>query len=181
MKVAFLDRDGVINKEVGYLSHKDNFEFTHGCLDGLKILKRLGYSIIIITNQAGIARGYYTEDDYYLLTDYYVRLINQSGVDILRVYHCPHHPNGILRELAVDCDCRKPKPGMLHTAMSDFDIDVENSILIGDKESDCEAGLIAGVKESFLVESGHTISEEGRKRYNTFGCLYDVALYLQSN
>ncbi|EGR1424107.1 HAD family hydrolase [Vibrio vulnificus] len=181
IKVAFLDRDGVINKEVNYLYQKDKFEFTSDCLKGLKILKRLGYSIIVITNQAGIARGYYTENDYQILTDYYTRLINQQNVEILKVYHCPHHPNGKIEQLAIDCKCRKPRPGMLYLAMKEFDIDIENSILIGDKVSDCEAGLAAGIKCNFLVESGHGLTKEERESFKTFSCLYDVACYLRSS
>lgn len=155
MKVAFLDRDGVINQEVNYLHEINKFEYTYKCIDGLKMLIKLGFRLIIITNQAGIAKGLFTERDYYSLTDWYLNDLKNNDIDILDVYHCPHHNEGIVKSLSIDCECRKPKPGMINSAIKKYDIDLSSSILIGDKISDIMAGINAGIKKQYLVKSGH--------------------------
>ncbi|MDE1223759.1 HAD family hydrolase [Vibrio aestuarianus] len=158
IKVAFLDRDGVINKEVNYLHKIEDFEYTGGCIAGLKKLRALGYEIIIITNQAGIARGYYSEIQYQLLTDWYRADLKEKGIDVLDIFHCPHHPDGTLANLSKDCDCRKPSPGMIEQAKSKYFIDIKKSILVGDKNSDIHAGERAGITRCFLVKTGHPTS-----------------------
>ena len=105
-----------------------------------------GFLIIIITNQAGIARGYYTENDYYILTDWMVAEFRKKGINIAKVYHCPHHP-----EITGECDCRKPNPGMILQALKDFDINPAESVLIGDKKSDILAGENAGIGKNLYV------------------------------
>ena len=157
MKVAFLDRDGVINKEVNYLYKINDFDYTYRCVDGLKILNNLGYEIIVVTNQSGIARGYYTEEEYQNLTAWYLADLKKDGVNVLDVLHCPHHPDGIINSLAVHCNCRKPLPGMLFDAISRYEVDLESSLLVGDKLTDIEAGRRSGISNLYLVESGHVI------------------------
>lgn len=144
MKVAFLDRDGVINHDTGYTWKIDDFQFTDGCIDALKALTHANYQLIVVTNQSGIGRGYYSEDDYQRLTHWYLHQLQQHGVHILAVYHCPHTPED-------DCDCRKPKPGLFYQAYDEYKIDKKNSLMIGDKLSDVEAARAAGIPNRYLL------------------------------
>jgi D-glycero-D-manno-heptose 1,7-bisphosphate phosphatase len=153
---AFIDRDGVINVEKGYVHRIEDFEFLPGAIEGLKLLQAIGYKLVVVTNQAGIARGKYSEAEYQRLTSHMRHLLNDAGVSLSGVYHCPHHPTAGLGELGQQCDCRKPKPGMLLLAASELDLDLKSSVLVGDKESDIEAGRAAGVSACVLVCSGHT-------------------------
>ncbi len=157
-KALFLDRDGVINKEKNYLYKIEDFEFIDGVFETCKYFQDREYLIVIITNQAGIARGKYTEVEYQILTNWMINEFEKKGIKISKVYHCPHHP-----EFSGECECRKPKPKMILDAQKEFDIDLANSILVGDKNSDIEAGIKAGVKMNYLVETGHKIDE------NVFG------------
>ena len=144
-KALFLDRDGVINIEKDYLYKIEDFEFIDGIIDLCIYYQNLGFIIIVVTNQSGISRGYYTEDNFFKLTSWMVNEFSSHGVNIQRVYHCPHHP-----DISGACTCRKPNSGMLFNASKDFDIDLRNSILIGDKERDIQAGLSAGLSETYL-------------------------------
>ena len=159
MKVVFLDRDGVINKEVGYLHKIEDFEFTYRCIDALKKILQTEYQIIIITNQAGIAKGYFTEEEYQLFTDLYLKRLFIKGIDILDVFYCPNHINGVIPKYTKDCIYRKPKPGMIIEAQKKYNINLEESILVGDKLTDILAGKAAGLGKNILVESGHILSE----------------------
>lgn len=176
MKVAFLDRDGVINREVNYLHEIKDFEFTSNCIQGLKRLIEHGYQIIIVTNQAGIARGYYTVHDYEVLTDWYRGELAKHGIDILDIFYCPHHPQGSVAEFRVECACRKPNSGMLEQAASKYKIDVHQSLLIGDKESDLLAGIKFGLSKLYMVETGHVISLENYKNYDVYPDIYSIPL-----
>lgn len=153
-KALFLDRDGVINKEKNYLYKIEDFEFIDGVFETCKYFQDNGFLIIIITNQAGIARDKYTEDDYQILTDWMIKEFEKKDIKISKVYHCPHHP-----DFSGNCECRKPNPGMILQAQRDFDIDLSQSILVGDKNSDIEAAINAGIKMNYLVETGHKIDE----------------------
>jgi len=147
MKQAlFIDRDGVINIDRGHVFLKEDFEFTQGIFELCRKYIDDGYLIIVITNQAGIAKGYYTEDDFEKLTDWMVEQFSKKGITITKVYHCPHHP-----DIDGPCDCRKPEPGMILQAVKDFDLDIKECILIGDKETDLEAGRRAGIPEMNLI------------------------------
>ena len=156
MKVVFLDRDGVINKEVGYLHKVDDFEFIDGVFASCLNFQSLGYQMIIVTNQSGIGRGYYDESDFHQLTKWMLAQFKQHGVNILDVFFCPHGPES-------DCDCRKPKPGMFLQANNKYDIDMKNSWMIGDKEADIQAANSAGISNTVLVKSGHQINEKTSK------------------
>jgi D-glycero-D-manno-heptose 1,7-bisphosphate phosphatase len=153
MKVIFLDRDGVVNKEVGYLFKPSSFEFIDGVFEACRFFQSNNYQIIIITNQSGISRGYYSEDDYVKLKNWMLKKFLQNGINILDVYHCPHEPKS-------NCNCRKPKPGMFLKAKSLYSIDMESSWVIGDKEQDIEAANNAGISKTILVRSGHKIHEK---------------------
>jgi D-glycero-D-manno-heptose 1,7-bisphosphate phosphatase len=146
-KAIFLDRDGVINKEINYLYKVDDFEFIEEIFEICHFYINHGFIIIVITNQAGIAKGLYTEEDFEYLTNWMIDEFSQKKIMIEKVYHCPHHP-----EYTGECDCRKPKPGMIFRACQEFDIDLTQSILIGDKRSDIDAGLNSGIKYVYYID-----------------------------
>ncbi|WP_235183488.1 D-glycero-alpha-D-manno-heptose-1,7-bisphosphate 7-phosphatase [Vibrio nigripulchritudo] len=158
--MAFLDRDGVVNIEKNYLYKKEEFKYVKGCIEGLKRLQCDGFKLVIITNQSGIARGFYTQKDYQELTDWYLSDLKNKGIDILDVYHCPHHINGVVDKFKRECNCRKPKTGMLERAIHEHNINIEKSILIGDKESDILAGKSIGLAECYLVTTGHEVPND---------------------
>lgn len=157
----FLDRDGVINKDNGYVSQVDDFEFIEGVIEACIEFQKKGYLLVVITNQSGIARGYFTEKQFNTLTEWMDWSMVDRGVELDGIYYCPHHAEEGQGEFKIECDCRKPKAGMLINAIEDLDIDVERSILIGDKLSDLQAGMAAGIKTNYLVRSGKEITAEG--------------------
>jgi D-glycero-D-manno-heptose 1,7-bisphosphate phosphatase len=159
-RAAFIDRDGVINQERNYVFRIDDFCVIAGVFEGLAILSRAGYRLIVVTNQAGIARGMYDSDALHLLHEHLRAQCARHGVLLDAIYFCPHHPDGSVIEFAVNCNCRKPAPGMLLQAAKDFDLDLGSCVLIGDKASDIEAAKRAGVGFSVLVESGHKFTAE---------------------
>ena len=152
IKTIFLDRDGVINKEVRYLYRLSDFEFIDGVFDACLYFQKLSYKIIIISNQSGIARGYYNENDYQKLTEWMLGQFNGNGINILDIFYCPHGPESL-------CECRKPKPGMLIEAKDKYNIGMKDSWMIGDKETDIEAANLAGINNTILVRSGHLVDE----------------------
>jgi len=155
-KTIFLDRDGVINKDIGYLFKIDDFEFIKGVFEACRHFHQLDYKIIIISNQSGIARGYYNANDYHKLTKWMLDQFNHNSIKILDTFFCPHIPNFC-------CDCRKPKPGMLLEAKNKYNINMQNSWMIGDKETDIKAANLAGINNTILVRSGHSIDESNSK------------------
>ena len=152
-KTVFLDRDGTINVEKNYLYKIEDFEFLPGVIEGLKILQKEGFQLIIITNQSGIARGYYTEKQYHLLNEWMLNELANRGVHITATYYCPHHPDAKLEEFRVDCSCRKPKTKLFERAIQKFSVDVNNSFAIGDKMRDCAICEKTACK-GFLVGKG---------------------------
>lgn len=173
-KAVFLDRDGVINVEKNYLHKIEEFEFIDGVFETLKFFKEQGYLLIIITNQAGIGRGYYTEEDFYVLNSWMIDEFKKEGIIIDGVYFCPHHPEHGIGKYKQDSYDRKPNPGMILKAQKEFDIDLSNSILVGDKESDIEAGLNAGVGINIIVKSGHKVNEKNTKADYVFDCVSSI-------
>jgi D-glycero-D-manno-heptose 1,7-bisphosphate phosphatase len=154
-KALFLDRDGVINAEKNYVYRIEDFEFLPGIFDLCAIAMRLGYRLVVITNQAGIGRGYYSEADYQHLTDWMLQQFRDRGIGIDRVYYCPYHPTAGVGEYRRDSLHRKPNPGMLLKARDELGLDLSSSVLVGDKDTDIEAGIAAGVKSNIkLVPSG---------------------------
>lgn len=141
----FLDRDGVINVDHGYVHRVEDFEFIPGIFELVALANRLGYLVIVVTNQAGIGRGFYTEDDFHKLTRWMKTEFLSRGARIDNVYFSPFHPEHGLGGYCKESDCRKPRPGMLLQAQKDYDIDLGRSLLVGDKPSDMEAGRAAGV------------------------------------
>jgi len=142
---AFLDRDGVINIDHGYVWRIEDFAFVPGVREAAAELARLGFAVVVITNQAGIARGMYTEADFVRLTRWMRERFAEAGVALAGVYHCPHHPTEGIGAWRVRCDCRKPAPGMLLAAARDLALDLQGSVIFGDKCDDMRAGRAAGV------------------------------------
>lgn len=179
---VFLDRDGVINKEKGYVHEVDEFHFIDGVFDACREMSKAGYRLIIITNQAGIARGYYTENDFHHLTKWMLNEFRRHGIEIEAVYYCPHHRTHGVGGYRRDCDCRKPAPGMIFRAAKEHSLDLRRSILIGDKAIDIEAGQAAGLGCCVLVLTGHPISISDRDKADTvFDDLPGVASALVNN
>jgi len=153
-RALFLDRDGVINVEKHYLHKKEDFEFIDGIFELCKKYQALGYKIIVVTNQSGIARGYYGEAEFEELTAWMLEAFKEQGVEIDAVYHCPHHP-----DVSGACRCRKPEAGMLLEAAEAHDIDLERSLLVGDSERDIIAAHRAGLKECYLYSPDAEVSD----------------------
>lgn len=153
-KALFLDRDGVVNVEKNYLHKIEDFELMEGILEVCRAYQEQGYLIIIVTNQSGISRGYYTEEDFALLSRWMIEHFKDSGITITRIYHCPHHESidGV-------CECRKPEPGMFLAAEREYDLDMAASVMIGDNERDIEAALRAGVGMNILLSEVATESQ----------------------
>ncbi len=147
-KAVFFDRDGTINVEKNYLWKIEDFEFQPGIFELMKQYQDEGYLLFIITNQSGIARKLYTEDDFEELNSWMLEQFNSAGIKITRVYYCPHHP-----EITGECECRKPKSGMILQAIQQFNISPVNSILIGDKKRDILAGENAGVGKNLYIQN----------------------------
>lgn len=152
-KALFLDRDGIINVDKNYVHKIDDFEFVDGIFEVTRYFQERGYLIIVITNQAGIGRGYYTEHDFEVLTKWMLEVFKEQGVNITKVYHCPFHPTHGIGEYKCESFDRKPNPGMLLKAIHSFDIDPKQSILIGDNITDIEAGLKSGIKHNLLINN----------------------------
>jgi D-glycero-D-manno-heptose 1,7-bisphosphate phosphatase len=141
----FLDRDGVINVDRGYVCTPARFEIVPGIIELCRTASDLGYLNIVVTNQAGIGRGYYSEADFLAFTQWMCATLLEQDVHIAKVYHSPFHPEFGQGAYKRDSDCRKPAPGMILQAAQDFGLDLQRSVLLGDKESDMRAGLAAGV------------------------------------
>jgi D-glycero-D-manno-heptose 1,7-bisphosphate phosphatase len=153
-KALFLDRDGVINVDRGYVHSRDDFRFQEGIFDLCRAAQALDYLLVVVTNQAGIARGYYSESEFLELTEWMVAKFAEEEIQITHVYYCPYHPIHGVGAYKCDSADRKPKPGMLLRARADFNVDLGSSVLIGDKLSDIYAGKAAGVGTRILLCSG---------------------------
>ncbi|MCO4783879.1 MAG: D-glycero-beta-D-manno-heptose 1,7-bisphosphate 7-phosphatase [Candidatus Cloacimonetes bacterium] len=183
-KAIFLDRDGVINQEVDYLSNPDDLKLIDGVIPALKIFKKLGYKLVVITNQSGIARGILTEVD---LSNIHIRLkeiLKIDSIDLDGIYFCPHHPDinlsdGVKKYL-MDCTCRKPNNGMLLQAQQDLNIDFSSSFLVGDSLRDIQSGNLCGI-QGFGVKTGKGCPGLTDSVGIHLNDLLDVAIYIQNN
>ena len=158
-KTIFLDRDGVINIDKHYLYKIEDFEFCENIFETCKYFQDLGYQIIIITNQSGIGRKYFTQTDFDKLTQWMLNQFKKNKIEILDIFYCPHSPED-------NCDCRKPKPGMIEKACEKYDIDLDNSWMIGDKESDIELAFNARIVNSILISSEYNYQIKSLKTKN---------------
>lgn len=148
-KALFLDRDGVINKEINYLFKIKKFQFNKGIFKVCNYFIEKGFIIIVITNQAGIARGFYNESDFEKITLWMHNEFRKRNIKIEKTYHCPHHPEFTQQ----NCNCRKPQPGMIFQAKAEYNIDLKSSFLIGDKISDIQSGINAGIINNIKIRT----------------------------
>ena len=162
-KALFLDRDGVINIDKNYIYKSKDLIFTDGIKELIKAAKLRSYKIICITNQSGIARGFYKETDLKsFMNNLNQSLLNSIGYELDRYYFCPHHPNGIIKEYSYLCDCRKPATGLFKKACNEFNIDCKQSIFIGDKLSDLQAAESMKIKTIYFYSPSNIIYENQR-------------------
>ncbi len=174
-----LDRDGVININHGYVYKRENFDFVDGIFDVARYAHQQHYKLLVITNQAGIGRGYYTEKDFHQLTTWMCEQFSSNGAPIDRVYFSPYHPTAGIGEYLKDDFSRKPRPGMLLQAKADLDLDLARSVLIGDKASDIKAGIAAGVERNLLLAPERLAELDGLE-YQTIATLHEALPYLKS-
>ena len=173
-RALFLDRDGVINVDHGYVHTPEKFEFVEGIYDLCRLARQLSYLLVVVTNQAGIGRGYYSEDDFHRLTNWMCGQFTAHGVEIAKVYFCPDHPEHGIGRYRRESPMRKPNPGMILGAATEFSLDLADCVLVGDKASDIEAGRAAGVGCSLLFEPG-VIGKHG-----VVGALAEVRTHLRA-
>ncbi len=155
-KAIFIDKDGTLTKNVPYNINPNKISFLPGAVGGLRVLQEWGYELFIISNQSGIARGYFSLND---LQDYFQTLLKKlsdEGIFIKSIYYCPHHPEGVITTYKSYCNCRKPQPGLLQKAAIDHDVDLSSSWIIGDILNDIEAGKRAGTKTILIDNGGET-------------------------
>ena len=157
-RAAFIDRDGVIIEDREYAWRTEDFALLPGAAAALRDLAAAGYLLVVVTNQSGIARGLYTEADYQAFTAHMRSRLEDLGVRVDAVEHCPHLPDAVIARYRKACDCRKPQPGMLRRAIAALDIDAAASVLVGDRATDLAAGRAAGVGRCLLVRSGRALS-----------------------
>lgn len=160
LPAIFLDRDGTINADHGYVYESDNFTFIDGVIDAMRALKNMGFALVVVTNQSGIARGMYSEDDFHHLTEWMDWSLADRDVDLDGIYYCPHHPEASVEEYRQVCNCRKPQPGMLLDAQQFLKIDMARSYMVGDKLEDMQAAAAAGVANKVLVRTGKPVTAE---------------------
>lgn len=157
-KAVFLDRDGTVNKYVGFLRNIDDMELLPGAAEAIRRINKSGYLAIVVTNQPVIARGEVTVEELNQIHNKLETLLGREGAYLDAIYYCPHHPDsgfkGEIPELKIDCDCRKPKPGLLLKAAKDYNIDLATSWMVGDRESDIKAGIAAGCRPALVENSG---------------------------
>ena len=167
-RAIFIDRDGVINHDYGYVYKWADFKFIKGCIEGLILLQNSGFLLFIVTNQSGIGRGYYTENDFFELSRHMLDYLEKNGVSITEIYHCPHTRYDL-------CFCRKPAPGLTLRAQKDHNLDLENSYMIGDNLSDVLAGRQAGVGMQILVGRKNSFANEKPATYSVAENLLEAA------
>jgi D-glycero-D-manno-heptose 1,7-bisphosphate phosphatase len=152
-KAIFLDRDGVINQDNGYTFKISDLIILDGVIEWLKAIEHLQYKIIIITNQSGIARDFFHVNEFHEYMKKLIDILAENGILVCDYFYCPHHIDGVIEELAISCKCRKPEPGMIIQAREKYNLDLSQSILIGDKETDILAGINANLCANILVDT----------------------------
>jgi len=169
MRALFLDRDGIINVDYGYVSTIEKFEFSRDIFEFLQLFIERDYKLFIVTNQSGIGRGYYTLEDFNTLTKWMLERFKAKGISIEEVYYCPHAPE-------LNCHCRKPSTGMIESALDNYPLELNNSWIVGDKESDIALGDNAMIANSIFI--GDTISS---KATLSFDSISSANSYLQTH
>ena len=182
-RAVFIDRDGVITQEPPYYAHKlSELNFVANAARAIGLLNKNGFVVIVVSNQAGIAHGYYQEEDTLLFNQAVEENLSKMGDHIDATYYCPHHPQAKIEKYRVKCDCRKPEPGMLTRAASELDVDLKHSFMVGDKLSDIEAGKRAGCK-TIMVKTGQGNEELKAKQIEcdyVADDLYDAVKHILS-
>jgi D-glycero-D-manno-heptose 1,7-bisphosphate phosphatase len=177
-RAAFLDRDGVINVDTGYVHRAEDFVFVPGTLQACQALAAAGWALVVVTNQSGIGRGLYAEADFLALTQWMRARFQEAGAPLAGVYFCPHHPDAAQAGFRVACDCRKPRPGMLLAAAAELALDLPASILFGDRCEDLAAAQAAGVQRRILLgKDGRALPSESCPpglALASFACLADA-------
>lgn len=163
-RALLLDRDGVINVNHGYVHTAERTDWVPGIFELCSAASARGYLLVVVTNQAGIGRGYYSEADFDAYTRWMAEQFRSRGIELAAVYYCPHHPEAGVGEYQQECPCRKPSPGMLLAASADYDIDLSQSLMIGDKCSDMQAGAQAGVAQLFLLDDEETCTLDNARK-----------------
>jgi len=148
---AFLDRDGVINVDHGYVSRAEDFTFISGAFEGAAALQQLGFALVVVTNQSGIGRGLYSESEFFALNRWMIGEFERRSIRIYGVFYCPHHPTDARAQYRRECDCRKPAPGLLLRAARELDLDLTRSAMFGDRASDLQAAAAADVPLRYLI------------------------------
>lgn len=174
-KAVFLDRDGTINIDTGYIDTPERFEFIPGSLTAIRRLKQAGFLIVVITNQAGIAKGIIRQENVAVLNEAFIEMLKAAGARCDGYYFCPHHPEGVIEKYRQTCSCRKPEPGLILRAVASFGIDLRQSFMVGDKLSDLLAARHAGIR-SLLVMTGYGRTELERSP-QVCGAAASVAVY----
>jgi len=177
-KGLFLDRDGVINIDHGYVHKVQDFDFVSGIFDLTRDAVNKGYMIFVITNQAGIGRGFYSISDFNLLTDWMCSKFFSKGITVSKVYYCPYHPTHGKAGYKQDHAFRKPNPGMINQAVEEFHVDLTQSILIGDKLTDIQAGKNAGVGTNILYLGNGTVKPVSSQADYSVSSLHDAKLLI---
>ncbi len=177
-RALFLDRDGVVNEEIGYLYRPEDCRLMEGIVPLLQTANQLGFVTCVITNQAGIARGLYTEGDFHRLMAHMQAELLRQGARLDAVYYSPYHPVHGLGRYKRDSDCRKPGPGMLLRAAAEHRIDLNRSVLVGDRCSDLQAGSAAGLSDLFLFGQTETLPCSGSLTYHVANTLLTVQNHL---
>ncbi|MDH4164028.1 MAG: HAD family hydrolase [Nitrospirota bacterium] len=162
-KAVFLDRDGTVNEEVGYLSDLRQLKLLPGAAAAIKRLNDAGFKVVLVTNQSGVARGYFPETFVHKTHELLTQMLSEEGAKLDGIYYCPHHPRSGSSHYTRECDCRKPATGLLDQASRDLSIDLRTSFMVGDKWSDVELGQRAGCR-SILVRSGFSHDDPGNVR-----------------
>ncbi|HEV2781344.1 MAG TPA: HAD family hydrolase [Actinophytocola sp.] len=152
-RALFLDRDGVINVDYGYVHTRASFHFIEGIFDLVIKFRRQGFLCIVVTNSAGIARGYFSESYFRRFSDWILNEFARAGAPLDAIYYCPHHPSVGIAPYKRECGCRKPRPGMILRAALEFDVSLADSILVGDRDTDILAGAHAGIRRLFLYDT----------------------------
>jgi D-glycero-D-manno-heptose 1,7-bisphosphate phosphatase len=160
-RALFLDRDGVVNEEVGYLHRVDEVRFVDGIFSLCRTAMSLGYRLIVVTNQAGIARGYYSEEDFHALMEWMREALRAEGVELDAVYYCPFHPRDGVGRYKCEHEDRKPGTGMLRKGAVEFGVSLGESVMVGDRCSDVEAANAAGLRQAFLISGTEVAGCDG--------------------
>ena len=153
-KAVFIDKDGTLIPDIPYNVDPEKITLNEGVLEALVLLKERGYKFIMVSNQSGVARGYFEYNELQQVQDKIIELVSEAGIEFAGFYFCPHHPEGTVEEYSKECNCRKPAPGMLLKAAEELNIDLQNSWMIGDILNDVEAGKSAGCR-TILIDNGN--------------------------